>query len=193
MRSKLSTIQSAATQIANAARQAAQAALLIKSPSRVFYAIGEFVVEGFTNALNDGNSSAYKAASEMANSARVGFNNAVNKATDFITGAIDSQPTIRPVLDLSDVSDGAGRINSMFTMSPSVKALANVGKLNSMMTGYGQNGNSDVITAIDRLRKSMGNVGGNTYVIDGITYDDGSNIANAMETIVRAARIGGRV
>ena len=192
MRSNLYQIQNAATQMANAAAKAARAKLLIKSPSRVFYAIGKFVVEGFTNAIGDGSRSAYRAASEMADSARVGFNNAIGKATDFMVGEMDAQPTIRPVLDLSDVSEGVGSINGMFGMSPSIKALANVGKISSMMNGYNQNGNSDVISAIDKLRKSMSNIGGNSVVINGITYDDGSNITNAVEEIVRAARIDRR-
>ena len=187
MRSRLYEVQSAANAIANAAAKAARAALLVRSPSRVFYAIGEFVVEGFTNALNDGGRSAYKAATGMADSAKKGFNKTISTVTDLLNGEIDTNPTIRPILDLRDVSDGVGTLNSMFGVNPSVKALAEVNTLSRMMSGYGQNGNSDVISAIDNLRKSMSNVGGTTYVIDGITYDDGSNIANAMESIVREA------
>ena len=193
MKSKLHEIKSAATQMANAADKAARAALVVKSPSRVFYAIGEFVVQGFTNALNDGDRSAYIAASEMANSARAGFNKAISSVSDFLIGEIDTQPTIRPILDLSDVSEGAGSISSMFNMSPSVRALSNVGKISSMMAGYSQNGNADVIYAIDKLRKSIGSVGGDVYNINGITYDDGTNVSNAVETLVRAARIERRV
>jgi hypothetical protein len=40
----------------------------------------------------------------------------------------------------------------------------------------------------------LDNVGGNTtYQVTGITYDDGSNIATAVEDIVRAARIERRI
>ena len=35
--------------------------------------------------------------------------------------------------------------------------------------------------------------GGNTYQINGITYDDGSNVVGAVETLVRAARIERRI
>ena len=51
----------------------------------------------------------------------------------------------------------------------------------------------DVISAINELSKNLGNVGGDTYNINGVTYDDGSNITNAVQTIVRAATVGRRV
>ena len=50
-----------------------------------------------------------------------------------------------------------------------------------------------VVSAINKLRKDIGNVGGTTNIVNGVTYDDGSNISNAVEAIVRAARIERRV
>jgi hypothetical protein len=54
-------------------------------------------------------------------------------------------------------------------------------------------GNGDVISAIDKLRDSLGNIGGNTYNVNGVTYDDGSNVSNAVQSLIRAARIERRV
>ena len=34
---------------------------------------------------------------------------------------------------------------------------------------------------------------GDTYTIDGITYDDGSNISDAIKTLVKATRMERRV
>ena len=56
-----------------------------------------------------------------------------------------------------------------------------------------QNGNSDVIDAIDRLAKNINQTPGNTYNVNGITYDDGSNIASAIEQIVREAMVERRI
>ena len=62
------------------------------------------------------------------------------------------------------------------------------------MNSRSQNGtNADVIAAIKELRDDLSNVGNTTYNIDGITYDDGSNIAEAVSTLIRAARIERRV
>ena len=61
------------------------------------------------------------------------------------------------------------------------------------MTARGQNGTSaDVVSAINKLRKEIGNVGGNTYVIDGVNYTSGSDVADALETIIRTAVVGRR-
>ena len=63
-----------------------------------------------------------------------------------------------------------------------------------MMSQNGQNGsNSDIVSAIDKLRKDIASIGGDTYQVNGVTYDDGSNINDAIKTIVRHARIERRV
>ena len=113
---------------------------------------------------------------------------------DVINSDIDAQPTIRPVLDLSDVTDGANSINGMFSMRPSVGLLTDVGAINSMMNNKIQNGgNGDVISAIKDLKDSISNSSGNVYSINGITYDDGSNVSNAVEALMRAARMERRI
>ena len=80
-------------------------------------------------------------------------------------------------------------------MNSTVGVRANVGAISSMMNSRGQNGaNDDVVSAIDKLRKDLGNIGGNTtYQLNGVTYDDGSNISSAIETIARAAIRGRRI
>ena len=63
-----------------------------------------------------------------------------------------------------------------------------------MMNRRIQNGaNSDVVSAIKDLDKSIAKSGGNTYTINGVTYDNGSAVSRAIETLVRATRIERRV
>ena len=52
--------------------------------------------------------------------------------------------------------------------------------------------NSDVISAIKDLKEGLNN-NTTSYTINGITYDDGSNVSSAIETLVRAARIERRI
>ena len=73
-------------------------------------------------------------------------------------------------------------------MSPSVGVLSNVRSINSMMNRNQNGANDDVVSAINDLGKAISNMSGDTYSINGITYDDGSNITNAVQSIVRAAR-----
>ena len=186
--------KTAAKAMALAAKKAAEEALDINSPSKVFYGIGDYSGQGFVNALNDYGSKSYDAGSEMANSARNGLSDAISKVNDYLNSDMDTQPTIRPVLDLSDVKSGAGTINGLFSKNQSIGVLSNVGAISSMMNQRNQNGaNSDVVSAINKLHKDLGNVGNNSYVINGITYDDGSNVSNAVQALVRAARIERRM
>ena len=174
--------------MAASAAAAARAALKIKSPSRVFYQIGSYVSQGFTNALSDSASKVYRTASDMANSAKSGFNSAIGKIQDIIDGNINVQPTIRPVVDLSGVRDGADAMNDMLGVNPSISALSNIGSINATMKRNNQNGEThELVSVINKLRRDLGNIGNTTYNVNGVTYDDGSNITDAVKTIVRAA------
>ena len=53
--------------------------------------------------------------------------------------------------------------------------------------------NDDVVSAIKDLKKTIGNGSGDTYNINGVTYDDGSNVSNAVRTLVRAVKVEGRI
>ena len=78
-------------------------------------------------------------------------------------------------------------------LSPSISVLSNVGKISSMMNGIQNGTNDDVISAIKDLGRKIGGISGNTYNVNGVTYDDGSNISAAVKTLVRAARIERRI
>jgi len=111
------TYKAAATAkaMALAAVDAAKKELDIHSPSKVFYAIGGYAGQGFVNAFSDYGANAYQAGSGIANAAKEGLVNAISKVTDFINGDIDVQPTIRPVLDLSNVESNAKRMTALFS------------------------------------------------------------------------------
>jgi phage-related protein len=60
--SKVQSIANAARSVAQAAKDAITGFFNIQSPSRLMYEIGEFVVQGFVDALNDGESDIQEAA-----------------------------------------------------------------------------------------------------------------------------------
>lgn len=170
--------------------------LKINSPSKVFMEIGRSIPEGFAMGINDLGSSIANSTMTMGDLAIAGTQDAIRRIAEAINTDIDSQPTIRPVLDLSDVESKAGSINGLFNMQPSMELLTNVGSINSMMNTR-QNGvnttNDDVVAAIKDLKTAIRESSGDTYSINGITYDDGSNIASTIKTLVRASRIEGRI
>ncbi len=170
--------------------------LQINSPSKVFMEIGRSIPEGFAMGISDFGTSIVDSSIAMADVAIAGTRDAISRVAEAINTDIDSQPTIRPVLDLSDVESGASAINGMFGMQPSLELLTNVGSINSMMNTR-QNGvnttNDDVVAAIKDLKTAITESSGDSYSINGITYDDGSNIASTIKSLVRASRIEGRI
>lgn len=110
--------------MARAAAAAAEAELDINSPSKVGYRIGGFFGMGFVNSLIDYSDKSYDAGASVAKSAKEGLRNAVSKIGDFIENGIDSQPTIRPLLDLSDVTEGAGRLSALLSRNQAMKISA---------------------------------------------------------------------
>ena len=178
-----------AAAMADSAYEAAKEALDINSPSKIFRKLGFSIPEGLAMGIDKLGYVVGNSVISMTDSAIRGTKNAISRIASIVTSDIDAQPTIRPVLDLSDIKTGANAIRNMLNGRTMSVATRNVGTINSTMR-YNQNGtNSDVISAIEDLGRRLGNGYGNTYNINGITYDDGSEISNAIKTLIRAAKI----
>lgn len=100
--------------MAEAALSAARLVLSINSPSKAFEEIGRYTALGFANGIEKNTRSVEDSADSMATSALDNARSTVQKLADAINGNIDTQPTIRPVLDLSDVDSGASRLSALF-------------------------------------------------------------------------------
>ena len=165
------------------------------SPSKLTIQAGKWLGEGLVIGINKMGKSVYKAGHNIGEEATNSISNAISSISDIINSDIDAQPTIRPVMDLSDIESGANSINNLLGEDAPINAFANVRSINTMMNRRNQNGaNDDVVDAINSLNKKLDNVGGTTsYNINGITYDDGSSVSNAIGELVRAARIERRI
>ena len=183
-----------ASAMASAAASAARRALDEHSPSRVMYKIGDFAGQGFVNALRDYVSVSERVGSGVANSAISGLRDTLSSLGEAIDSDVDIVPTIRPVLDMSNVRSGLGVITGLSGLSPSISLLADVQSINSSVNRRGQNGsNDDVVRELRKLGNKIKENPSNSYTINGITYDDGSNIEDAIKTLVRAARVERRM
>lgn len=182
--------------LGTAALNAAKEALDENSPSKEAYKVGAFFGEGLVGGIKEYSSKVYNTSYDVAEYAKNGLSRAISSITNLITDDMDAQPTIRPVLDLSDIEAGAGYMNAMFANGPTVGVMANLNGISSNVRSKLQNGtNNDVVTAIDRLHKDIGNIGPtNNYNVNGVTYSDGdAAVSQAIETIVRAALMERRV
>lgn len=183
-----------AAAMAEAAEEAARKALDVNSPSKVFKRLGGSVPEGMALGIVRLGGLVKTAATNMATDAIYKVKDCISRISEAVNTDIDSEPTITPVLDLSQVKTGVNAIDGLFSQNHSVGVLGNVGAISSMMSGYGQNGgNGDVIKAINKLGTSIAKQRGNTVNVNGVTYDDGSAVNSAVQELVHALQLGGRV
>lgn len=182
-----------AKDMAKDAEKAAREELQVHSPSKKLDKVGQYFSMGFANGIDKKSHLSVQAAKTMAASAIDSTKQTISRLSQMLAMDVDAQPTIRPVMDLSDINSGVATMNGMLAMNPSVGVMTNIGAINASMRNR-QNGNAnDVISAINTLGKTLGNTRGDTYIIDGITYDDGSGINDAVQTLIRAARIERRM
>ena len=192
--SMVSDAWSAAKNVGESALNGIKKFLGINSPSREFAEVGMGVDEGLVKGMKDYSGMVVKASRGVGETALDTMKSTMNRISDVINSDIDSQPTIRPVLDLDGVRSGANKLNSMLALGSTIGMSANVGAVSAMMNNRSQNGaNGDIVSELKKLRSDFNNMDRSSYNINGVTYDDGSNIANAVKTITRAAKVARRV
>lgn len=165
----------------------------IHSPSKVFAEFGQYLDEGLIVGLNKYSGKVSNSAEDVGKDAIKSMSGALSGISLAVDSDIDSNPSIRPVLDLSNIESGAGTIGDLLSMEPSVGVLANVGSISSLMNKRQNGGTLDILSAIESLGNKLGNGSSNVYNVNGITYDDGSNVAEAIGALIRAAKIERRI
>lgn len=188
---KETAVYNAAYKLGQKAVQGEKDGQASKSPSKLTIKAGKWLGEGLVIGMHNMMKAVYSAGYDLGEGATGTISSAISRISDVVNSDIDAQPTIRPVLDLSDVSAGAGTISRMLSMNPSVGVLAKAGSINAMMNER-QNGNGDVVSAIKDLKKTIGNKSGDTYQFGNVTYGDDSAVSDAVGALVRAIRVEGR-
>jgi len=147
------------TSMALAGVEAVKSTLKINSPSRVFRELGNFTGLGFVTGLADYAKKSYAAGANVAEYAADGLSNAMSIAAELLSGDMDAQPTIRPVLDLSDVMRGADELNSLFYPQ---RTIGLVGQASLAFAEPGRSGgtvvnvdNGDIVEELRALRSEM--------------------------------------
>lgn len=180
--SQITVAATAAARLANAASSAAKEALDIHSPSKVFGWIGEMTVDGFVNTVDGMATDVRKSGYGMAESVINGFN-------ELDMSGI-SDPSIRPVMDLSMVRRQASDLSSMLSTSTSpIKAdIDFIGRLERQNGGNYQARMFDrLISATDKNAKELSDLRGDlSRYNDSIAgqetavYVDGKKLASSI-------------
>lgn len=102
-------VETAVTNVANDVGNWFKNVLGIKSPSRVFAEYGKFIDLGLAKGIEDNEDSAIDATDSLTD----GVTSAMLAAKDILNGGLDDDIVIKPVLDLSEIQNGAKNIYSM--------------------------------------------------------------------------------
>lgn len=166
-------------------REAAKAAnkgAVVNSPSKLTIETGKSLCEGMIVGMDMMCDSVYKTSYDMGADACASLARAIKPVTDLGTLGVDDQPVIRPVLDLTDVQNGATRIGSMLnnpSMSLGSSIYSAIGGLAGIGSRYGEN---DVVDAINKLRGDISKIKTteNNVSFNDVSFNDDDRINTLM-------------
>lgn len=184
-------VDAAARHVASSAVSTAKSTIKSHSPSKEFEKLGMYSDQGFANGFLKFANLVSNAAGSVAGDSLSTVKDTMARVYSIANEGTFMSPTITPVMDLSEIQNGANSIPGM--LSGYSLSLANTNNaMNNERTARNQ---ANSLTSLFGGLKNaiMNQKPSNNYNINGITYDDGSNIANAMQAIANAAIIEGRM
>ena len=178
LRDGIEIATTAAEEMARMVIEAAKEAFDQNSPSRVFEDIGYYNDEGLAQGFTKYGSIVKEAAADTAFGAIDEMTGVFGRIADMIDGTIDLDPTIRPVLDLTNLQYGASQIGGLLGLNDpyalnataSLSGIQNDATLISGLT-------SSLKTAIDGM-KSDSEIPPVTINIYATENQDAEEIAN---------------
>ena len=153
LNSKLAAVRAKAAEMAGISASAAKAKLLIQSPSRVFMEIGGYVGEGFAIGIEHMADRVAGASVGVADGAISAASSLTRRLASRMESA-DFQPTIRPVLDLTNVEEGAGAVNGLFSGMSIGASIDKVEALSASIDSN-QNGSTQVTDMMNQMLYKM--------------------------------------
>lgn len=108
-------VKTAAEAVARSAYTAAMNALEIHSPSKAFARLGMYADAGLANGFTKFAYTAIGAAKDMGENSVKALSRTLSQVNKVINGEVELNPTIRPVLDLTDVESKSRRLNVLLS------------------------------------------------------------------------------
>ena len=189
-----SAVINAAIQTATSALRAAKEALQEHSPSKATQEMGIFFDEGLIIGIDKLSGRVSDAASNVGSMAVSALEEATKLVNKTLLGDGLNQPVITPIMDLSEIQNGARMIGDILGSGRPNVALGNLSAISfNANVMRQQSENTDILEAIKSLGSNLSNSSkGDTFIIDGITYDDGSNVSETVRNLIRAVKIDRR-
>ena len=119
---KSGDVYAAGKMLGSQANLGLRASMDINSPSRVMIKNGEYIGEGFVIGIKRWLDKAGQAGANLAESTVDAASLALDYVHELMSGDMDVDMTIRPVMDLTDVNAGMNTINSLFSQRQALMA-----------------------------------------------------------------------
>lgn len=159
-------ISSAAKGVVNTAKDVAKGALDgaksllgIHSPSKEFAKVGRFSDEGMAQGLNQYAGLVADASANVGETAVDSMSKAISGIADRLDSEMETDPTITPVLDLSDITNGVSQIDDMLYSQRSMQLASSIDIGNSSNNGIIQNATKSMTEGLadefDNLRSDV--------------------------------------
>jgi len=164
IKSKIKSIAEWAAKMGKTAINAAKEAIDSDSPSKEFIKLGMYSSEGFAIGLRNFAHLAETEAKDVGKNAIAALKKSISKISNVINGNIDTSVTIRPVLDLSNVTSGAKTIDSLISQSRGL-AVENINSkalsINRNVQTLPANTNELRLSKLEKLLADLKDVMGN--------------------------------
>lgn len=185
IRSQVSRAYHAGYVLGSAAVQGEKDGQRSNSPSKLTIENGKYLGEGLIIGINSMISKVYNKGYGLGESATDSISKAISKISDVVKNGIDVSPTIKPVLDLSNVTSGVKSIGELFN-GQSVSVTSNLNSISSSMNR--QNGNYDLLREIKGLRGDLAAIDSGVNVEVNLDYKacaDANQITNDIAKNLR--------
>lgn len=160
----------AAASTASQALQRSKEVLGIHSPSKEFWEIGRYSVLGMSNGFTENSNLAATAAGEVGDETMDVIVGIVQRIQDMLDGSLEYRPTIRPIMDATNIQNGVSAINSMFG-NRYLGSLGNVNYVSQMRADRGNIVNPTVEIDNTNVVDAINNVGSRIEKLETAMYN----------------------
>jgi len=180
------------TEMANNAVTYLKNALKINSPSKETEELGSYFVDGFILGIKKKLDASVKEVVDFGKKQNEALKSSLLNTGMLADSDMTIQPTIKPIVDLTNVNEASNSINSLLS-NKLIPANLQVSSISSGINNINSNKNNNMLyNAIDKLGDKFSNTPTNTYNIGGITYDSDTAVGNAIDQLIRALDVDRR-
>ena len=148
-------VQAAGVTLGNLIKSSLRQCLGISSPSKEAYNQGQYYGMGLVNGLYSYSDLVFDASAHAGIMAISGFNEAVSEAAAVFNTDLDSQPVIRPVVDLTEVEASARQIDTMMSRQQALSISSTWGSAGEIQNGGSSTTNNYTFNQVNNSPKAL--------------------------------------